>query len=166
MGNKLPINSVSLIKRKTGADPGFPVGGSANHPEGGANLRYCQHFPKKLHEIAKILGRRGGAGRGRPPQIRHWKMMHMKLIAFKTARCNRTLCNGKTLLLTGKLYRGQHPPNPGVWTWRPPSQTPQLPSLGVGLETHLARPLNLPQGVGLEKKVKLSHGHRRQLHEI
>ena len=32
----------------TGADPGFLVGG-------GANIQICQIFPKKLHEIKKIL---------------------------------------------------------------------------------------------------------------
>ena len=50
-----------------------------------------------------------------------------------------------------------HPP-PRIWAWRPPwcgpgdppGQTPQLPPLGEGLETPLARPLNLPLGVGLE----------------
>ena len=39
---------------KAGGDPGSPVGG-------GTNLRFCEQFPKKLHEIAKNLGRRGGA---------------------------------------------------------------------------------------------------------
>ena len=28
------------------ADPGFPRGGGANSPGGGANIRFCQNFPK------------------------------------------------------------------------------------------------------------------------
>ena len=51
--------------KKSGADPGFPVGRGAN-PAGGANIRFCQIF-EKLHEIEKILVRRGW----RPPKIRH-----------------------------------------------------------------------------------------------
>ena len=59
-----PISSVfcrpvSYSEIFPGADPGFPIGGGANPPGGGANLRFCQKFPKKLHEIEKILGRRG-----------------------------------------------------------------------------------------------------------
>ena len=30
-----------------GADPGFSVGGGANPPGGGPNLRFYQKFPKK-----------------------------------------------------------------------------------------------------------------------
>ena len=52
-------------KGNAGTDPGFPVGGGASPPEGGANLCYCQNFPKKLHEIENILGHRGRA-RGAP----------------------------------------------------------------------------------------------------
>ena len=49
------------------ADPGFPVGGGAD-PRGG-----CQHiifakFCKKLHEIEKILGRRGARAGHAPPK--------------------------------------------------------------------------------------------------
>ena len=39
--------------------------------------------------------------------------------------------------------------NPQVWAWRPPGQTPQPPP-GCGPGDLLARPLNLPPGVGLE----------------
>ena len=54
-----------------GADPGFPVGGGADLP-GGANIvQFCQLFQKKkkkkMHEIEKILGRRGGRTPGTPP---------------------------------------------------------------------------------------------------
>ena len=35
------------------ADPGFPREGGANSP-GGANIRFCHIFPKKLHEIERI----------------------------------------------------------------------------------------------------------------
>ena len=42
---------------KTGADPGFPVGGGANPPEGGwAPTPDFAKFCEKLHEIEKILG--------------------------------------------------------------------------------------------------------------
>ena len=42
-----------------GADPGFPVGGSANPP--GAPTYDFAKFSKKMHEIETILGR-GGEG--------------------------------------------------------------------------------------------------------
>ena len=50
----------------TGADPGFSVGGGANPPGRGCR----QKFPKiseKLHEIEKILDRRGGGAPGASP---------------------------------------------------------------------------------------------------
>ena len=50
----------------TGADPGFPVGGGAN-PLGGAPTYDFAKFCEKLHEIEKILGRRGGRAPGAPP---------------------------------------------------------------------------------------------------
>ena len=40
-------------------DPGFPPGGGANSPGGGANIQFCQNFPK-LHEIERIWTPRGG----------------------------------------------------------------------------------------------------------
>ena len=43
----------------TGADPGFPIGGGANPPEGGPTYDFAK-FCEKLHEIEKILGRRRG----------------------------------------------------------------------------------------------------------
>ena len=49
-----------------GADPGFPVGGGAN-PPGGAPTYDFAKFRKKLHEIEKILSRKGGAHAGRAP---------------------------------------------------------------------------------------------------
>ena len=51
---------IFVYNSNAGADPGFYIGGDANPAEGGANLRFYQKFPKKLHEIEKILGRRGG----------------------------------------------------------------------------------------------------------
>ena len=49
-------------------DPGFPVGV-------GANIRFCQNFQKKLHEIEIILGRKGvGAPLG-PPMKEFSNMM-------------------------------------------------------------------------------------------
>ena len=55
------------ILRFSGADPGFPVGGGANPPGGGAPTYEFAKCREKLHEIEKILGRRGGARRARPP---------------------------------------------------------------------------------------------------
>ena len=49
----------------SGADPGFPIGGGANHP--GGERRYTNaRFVEKLHKIKKISIRRGGARRERP----------------------------------------------------------------------------------------------------
>ena len=42
-----------------GADPGFPIGGGANPPGGGAPTYDFAKFCEKLHEIEKILGCRG-----------------------------------------------------------------------------------------------------------
>ena len=42
----------------SGADPGFPVGGGANPPEGAPTYDFAK-FREKLHEIEKILGHRG-----------------------------------------------------------------------------------------------------------
>ena len=47
----------------SGADPGFPVGGGAN-PPGEAPTYDFAKFCEKLHEIEKILGRRGTHARG------------------------------------------------------------------------------------------------------
>ena len=55
------INTMSTdqIKEKfSGADPGFPVGGGANHL--GRAPNYFAKFCAKLHEIEKIWGCRGG----------------------------------------------------------------------------------------------------------
>ena len=75
----------SKTGHKSGADPGFPVGGGAD-PRGSANIRFCQNF-RKLHEIKKILGRRGaGHEPSAPPQIRHCKIIigiDLFFIAFK-----------------------------------------------------------------------------------
>ena len=50
---------IFLIKTLwSGADPGFPVGGGAD-PLGGAPTYDFVKFSEKLHEIEKILGRRG-----------------------------------------------------------------------------------------------------------
>ena len=53
---------------QSGADPGFPVGGDANSPGGGAPTYDFAKFCEKLHKIGKILGRRGGARRRRSPK--------------------------------------------------------------------------------------------------
>ena len=56
---------------KSGADPGFPVGGGAD-PLGGANIRFCQIFPKTAWN-QENFGPWGGRAPGRPPWIRHCK---------------------------------------------------------------------------------------------
>ena len=35
-----------MKSKQTVADPGFPRRGGANPPGGGANIRFCQIFPK------------------------------------------------------------------------------------------------------------------------
>ena len=56
---------LTLVIKQAGADPGFPVGGGAN-PQG-RGRQHTNLQSQKLHEIKKILVRRGGA----PPWIRH-----------------------------------------------------------------------------------------------
>ena len=46
-----------------GVDPGFPIKGGANLPQGAPTYRFAK-FSKKLHDIEKILGRRS---RSTPP---------------------------------------------------------------------------------------------------
>ena len=48
-----------------GTDPGFPIGGGTN-PLGGVPTYDFAKFCEKLHEIEKMLGRRGSVRRGRP----------------------------------------------------------------------------------------------------
>ena len=50
----------------SGADPGFPIGGGANHPGGGANLWFCQYFPKHYMKLRKLWAVGGRGRRGRP----------------------------------------------------------------------------------------------------
>ena len=53
----------------TVADPGFPRGGGANSPGGGANIRFCHIFPKTAWNWKNL----GPRGRGRaslaPPPL-------------------------------------------------------------------------------------------------
>ena len=49
-----------------GADPGLSIGGGAN-PPGGAPTYDFAKFHKKLHEVEKILGCKGGHAPGAPP---------------------------------------------------------------------------------------------------
>ena len=56
----------TIIRWHDGADPGFPVGGGAD-PLGGAPTYDFVKFSEKLHEIEKILGRRGGGRAGCAP---------------------------------------------------------------------------------------------------
>ena len=39
-------NSSAYLHVTAGADPGFPIGGGANRPGGGANIQNCQSFQK------------------------------------------------------------------------------------------------------------------------
>ena len=70
------------VSEKSGADPGFPVGG-------GANLRVGAKILEKLHEIEKKLGHGGRGGAGAAPQIRHWKL-----------NINYSICSILTLQVT------------------------------------------------------------------
>ena len=47
------------------ADPGFPWGGGVNSP-GGANIRYCQIFPKTAWNWMNLDHQAGGARPSRP----------------------------------------------------------------------------------------------------
>ena len=40
------MSSLATFETPSVADPGFPRGGGANSPGGGANIRFCQIFPK------------------------------------------------------------------------------------------------------------------------
>ena len=77
----VPLNSISLLsphylgclldqplvtKIISGADTGFSVGGGANPPGGRQTYKFAR-FSQKLHEIKKILVRRGGAPPLDPP---------------------------------------------------------------------------------------------------
>ena len=58
-----PTNSTTWFatSKKSVADPGFPRGGGANSP-GGANIRFCQIFPKTAWNWKKL----GPEGRAPP----------------------------------------------------------------------------------------------------
>ena len=56
------------------ADPGFPRGVGAN-PTGGANIRFCQNFQKKLHEIERIRTPASLAPPLDPPLKLFWKLI-------------------------------------------------------------------------------------------
>ena len=53
---------------RSGADQGYPVGGGSNLRGGGAPTYDFAKFYEKLHEIEKILGRRGACAGGAPPK--------------------------------------------------------------------------------------------------
>ena len=54
-----------LVYNKSGADPGFVIGGGANPPEGGASILICQIFPKNCMKLRKFWSEWGG-GRDAP----------------------------------------------------------------------------------------------------
>ena len=98
------------IQRDAGADPGFPVGGGAN-PSGGAPTYEFAKFREKLHEIEKILGRRGGGARaGRAPPKSATGMCTSLSVQFFSFLCS---------------FRKKWPNNtleiPFPWGWRLPS---------------------------------------------
>ena len=44
---QIPVYADTMGKgSKSGADPGFPVGGGGADRRGGGNIRFCQIFPK------------------------------------------------------------------------------------------------------------------------
>ena len=55
------------LASSSGADPGFPVGGGANPPGGGANIWFCQIFWKNCMKLRKFWAV-GGAHRAPPPK--------------------------------------------------------------------------------------------------
>ena len=59
------IQTTTFQQYITGADPGFPVGGGANLQKGAPDYKIAR-FTEKLHEIKKILVRKGG---GRTPGV-------------------------------------------------------------------------------------------------
>ena len=54
----------------SGADSGFPVGWDANPPGGGANLRFCQNFPKNCMKLQTFWAIGGKRAPGAPPPLR------------------------------------------------------------------------------------------------
>ena len=69
------------------ANPGFPVEGGAN-PPGLRQPTILPKFVKKLHEIVKILGRRGGTRRERPPLNPPLIVMGNKQFRLKPGKIN------------------------------------------------------------------------------
>ena len=65
VGLESRIKHAAASRHVAGADPGFPVGGGADSLGGGPTYDFVK-LSQKLHEIEKILGRRGGARRERP----------------------------------------------------------------------------------------------------
>ena len=64
-GLNLTSHTLFWVRSKTsksGADPEFLVGGGANPPGGGANLRFCQKIPKNCMKLRTFW-----AVRGAPP---------------------------------------------------------------------------------------------------
>ena len=59
-GDHVPrlLPCTDTLCERSGADPGFPVGGGAD-PLGGAPTYDFVKFSEKLHEIEKILGHKG-----------------------------------------------------------------------------------------------------------
>ena len=92
-GGKLGLVAIrkSLL---AGADPGFPVGGAPTLQ--GEAPTYT--FSQKLHEIKKILVRRG-----RPPWIRHWLVSEISS-DFLTATSLELKFNWETLPLKVCLH--------------------------------------------------------------
>ena len=60
----------------SGADPGFPVGEGADPWGGGASRQHIilSKFPKKLHEIEKIVGRMGAPPFDPPLDLNNFKI--------------------------------------------------------------------------------------------
>ena len=63
-------NAFLFFHIKSGADPGFPIGGAPTLQEGAPAYKF-DRFSEKLHEIKKILVRWGAPGT--PPWICHCK---------------------------------------------------------------------------------------------
>ena len=78
------------------ADPGFPRGGGANSPGGGAPTYDFAKFSQKLHEIERIWAPRGGASLAPPLDPPLW--------CSTSSWCSEFLGNCKTVIIQFMLH--------------------------------------------------------------
>ena len=66
--SRLIEHKISYLKKVIRGRSRIPCRRGRRPSGGGANMRFCQNFRKKLHEIKKMLGRWGSARRGCLPK--------------------------------------------------------------------------------------------------